>query len=72
MAGGATQIDPSLLPTDDDLLYEEELLRNPHEFKTWQRYLEARKDASAKKRYLLFERALRNLPGANKNKVKII
>lgn len=38
----------------------------PPQFKSWWRYIEARKDATAKKRYLLFERALRHLPGSYK------
>lgn len=54
------------MPTDEDLLYEEELLRNPYNLRMWQRYLDARKDASPKKRYLLYERALRALPGSYK------
>ena len=49
-----------------DLLYEEELLRNPYALKMWVRYLDARKNASTKKRYLLFERALKSLPGSYK------
>ena len=32
----------------------------------WLRYLDARKSASARKRYLLFERALAALPGSYK------
>jgi hypothetical protein len=54
------------MPTDEDLLYEEELLRNPYNLKMWLRYLDARKDASPKKRYLLYERGLRALPGSYK------
>ena len=59
-------MDPSLLPTDDDLLYEEELLRTPYNLTLWVRYLDARKDAPSKKRHLLYERALRALPGSYK------
>ena len=51
-----------LQPDDDDLLYEEELLRNPYSLKMWWRYLEARRDAPARKRYILYERALKALP----------
>lgn len=32
----------------------------------WLRYLDARKSASARKRYLLFERAVAALPGSYK------
>lgn len=55
-----------LMPTEEDLLYEEELLRNPYTLKLWWRYLEARKGADAKRRYLLYERSLRALPGSYK------
>lgn len=55
-----------LMPKEEDLLYEEELLRNPYSLKMWMRYIQARTDASAKRRYLLFERALRALPGSYK------
>ena len=68
-AGGAGGVDDALqdlLPSDEDLLYEEELLRNPYSLKMWWRYLEARKEAPAKRRYLLFERALKALPGSYK------
>ena len=54
------------LPSEEDLLYEEELLRTPHVTKLWTRYLEARKDATAKRRYLIYERAVKALPGSYK------
>ena len=54
------------MPTDEDLLYEEELLRNPYSLKMWLRYISARSDAAPKKRYLLYERALKVLPGSYK------
>jgi hypothetical protein len=55
-----------LLPQQEDLLYEEELARNPYNLKMWIRYVQARTDASPKRRYLLYERALRALPGSYK------
>ena len=55
-----------LLPNEEDLLYEEELLRNPYNLKMWLRYIAARKDAHARKRYVLYERALQALPGSYK------
>jgi len=58
-----------LMPTDDDLLYEEELLRNPYSLKMWCRYIKARTDAAAKRRYLLYERALKALPGSYKVRI---
>lgn len=58
--------DDDLMPSDEDLLYEEELLRNPYNIKMWCRYLQARADAPAKRRFLLYERAIRALPGSYK------
>ena len=55
-----------LMPTDEDLLYEEEILRNPYSLRMWLRYIEARKDAADKRRFLLFERAIAKLPGSYK------
>ncbi|GJP42019.1 hypothetical protein CLOM_g1622 [Closterium sp. NIES-68] len=56
----------ALLPSEDDLLYEEEILRNPFSLKLWWRYLAARRDSPARKRYLIYERALVALPGSYK------
>jgi len=61
-----TDVDELLMPTDEDLLYEEELLRNPYSLRMWQRYIEARRSIDAKRRYILYERALRVLPGSYK------
>eukprot|EP00955_Chlamydomonas_euryale_P041596 352041-Chlamydomonas_euryale.AAC.3 len=61
-SGGADD----LMPSDEDLLYEEELLRNPYNLKMWLRYIAARIDAPTRRRYLLYERALRALPGSYK------
>lgn len=55
-----------LLPNEEDLIYEEELLRNPYNLKMWLRYINARKDAPPRKRYVLYERALQALPGSFK------
>jgi hypothetical protein len=52
--------------TEEDLVFEEELLRAPFQLRLWWRYIEARKDATTAKRHLLYERALRALPGSYK------
>lgn len=54
------------LPAEEDLAYEEELLRNPYNVKMWLRYIDARKGAPMKKRHVLYERALQALPGSYK------
>lgn len=59
-------ISEDLYPSQDDLLYEEEILRNPFSLKLWWRYLVARADAPFKKRSVIYERALKALPGSYK------
>ncbi|KAI6704992.1 hypothetical protein NL676_007954 [Syzygium grande] len=59
-------IPKELYPSQDDLLYEEELLRNPFSLKLWWRYLIARADSPFKKRFVIYERALKALPGSYK------
>lgn len=62
----ATTPDPSLLPSDDDLLFEEDVLRSPFSVKAWKRYLDARRAAPLPRRRVLYERALAALPGSYK------
>jgi len=59
-------ISSDLYPSEDDLVYEEELLRNPFSLKLWWRYLIARSDSPFKKRFIIYERALKALPGSYK------
>ncbi|KAK3015443.1 hypothetical protein RJ639_007775 [Escallonia herrerae] len=59
-------IPQELYPSELDLPYEEELLRNPFSLKLWWRYLIARSDAPFKKRAVIYERALKALPGSYK------
>ncbi|XP_058103136.1 uncharacterized protein LOC131246764 isoform X2 [Magnolia sinica] len=59
-------ISPELCLTDADLPYEEEILRNPFTLKLWWRYLIARSTAPFAARSVLYERALRALPGSYK------
>ena len=49
-----------------ELHHEEEVLRNPYHLKSWLSYLLYKKDASPLSRYLIFERALVNLPRSYK------
>ncbi|KAJ7530801.1 hypothetical protein O6H91_14G019800 [Diphasiastrum complanatum] len=55
-----------LYPAEEDLIYEEEILRNPFSLKLWWRYIQARRDAAFKKRAILYERAVKALPGSYK------
>ncbi|KAJ1619393.1 hypothetical protein T492DRAFT_890395 [Pavlovales sp. CCMP2436] len=49
-----------------DILYEEDLLRNAFSLKYWMRYLDAKRKTPAASRNVLFERALKHLPGSYK------
>ncbi|CAA6661813.1 unnamed protein product [Spirodela intermedia] len=59
-------VSQELYPSQDDLLYEEEILRNPFSLKLWWRYLRARAEAPFRKRSVIYERALKALPGSYK------
>ncbi|RRT84081.1 hypothetical protein B296_00015744 [Ensete ventricosum] len=65
-ATGAAEISPDLYPSEDDLPYEEEILRNPFSLKLWWRYLIARSSAPFRRRAVIYERALKALPGSYK------
>ncbi|OAF71694.1 hypothetical protein A3Q56_00530 [Intoshia linei] len=49
--------------TDDDLLFEDDVQRNRYSVKAWLNYVEHKKDTESHIVNLLFERALKNLPG---------
>ena len=49
--------------SDADYVHEEEIIRNPHNVKTWLRYAEHKQDASCQELNLVYERALKQLPG---------
>jgi len=51
---------------EQDLLFEEDVLRNPYHLKSWLRYLEAKKNDDASFRNTLHERAVKELPGSYK------
>ncbi|KZV27511.1 hypothetical protein F511_04562 [Dorcoceras hygrometricum] len=60
------EIPQELYPSEEDYLYEEEVLRNPNSVKLWWRYLIARGEAPFRKRAVIYERALKALPGSYK------
>ncbi|KAF3781479.1 Pre-mRNA-splicing factor [Nymphaea thermarum] len=60
------QRDKLLYPDDKDLLYEEEIQRNPFTLKLWWRYLIAHAESPFRRRSVIYERALRALPGSYK------
>ncbi|MED6136235.1 hypothetical protein PIB30_054207 [Stylosanthes scabra] len=62
----SSSISQDLYPSEDDLLYEEDILRNPFSLKLWWRYLIARSESPFKKRFVIYERALKALPGSYK------
>ncbi|KAG5876947.1 hypothetical protein JTB14_031318 [Gonioctena quinquepunctata] len=51
---------------DDDLPYEEEILRNPYSVKHWLRYIDHKKAAPKHGVNIIYERSLKQLPGSYK------
>ena len=51
---------------EEDVPFEEEILRNPHSLKAWLRYIDSRENSSSSKLNILYERALKELPGSYK------
>ena len=67
MVDTKTESEPMhLVLNEEDLPYEEEILRNPHSIKPWIRYIEHKADAPKNMLNLVFERALKELPGSYK------
>ena len=49
-----------------ELQHEEEIQRNPYNFKAWWNYLTYKKEASKVSRYVIYERSLKFLPRSYK------
>ncbi|VVD00889.1 unnamed protein product [Leptidea sinapis] len=58
--------DAEIYFSEEDLPYEEEILRNPFSVKHWLRYIEHKKGAPKNEINLIYERALKELPGSFK------
>lgn len=52
--------------SEEDLLHEETVLRNPKSLKPWWKYLISKSEAPFKDRFVIYERALKALPGSYK------
>lgn len=61
----ATKIDLYLIG-EEDIPYEEELIRNPYTLKPWLRYLQHKTDRPLHEKVFVLERACRSLPGSYK------
>jgi len=59
-------MDKLLKFSEEDLPYEEEILRNPYSIKCWLRYVEHKESSPTKELNLVYERALKKLPGSYK------
>jgi len=59
-------VEELFIPKEEDLPYEEDVIRNPYVLKHWLRYLDYKHDAPPISRNILFERALKELPGSYK------
>ncbi|XP_046619626.1 pre-mRNA-splicing factor syf1 homolog [Neodiprion virginianus] len=56
----------SYIFNEEDLPYEEEILRNPYSVKHWQRYIDHLKNTKSVNLNIVYERALKELPGSYK------
>ncbi|CAG9566666.1 unnamed protein product [Danaus chrysippus] len=56
----------NLFQSEEDLPYEEEILRNPFSVRHWLRYIEHKKAAPKYEINIIYERALKELPGSFK------
>ncbi|XP_046484772.1 pre-mRNA-splicing factor syf1 homolog [Neodiprion pinetum] len=56
----------SYIFNEEDLPYEEEILRNPYSVKHWQRYIDHLKSTKSVNLNIVYERALKELPGSYK------
>lgn len=54
------------LVSEEDVPYEEELIRNPYSLKPWLHYLQHKTDQPLHERVFILERACRALPGSYK------
>ncbi|VDD85968.1 unnamed protein product [Enterobius vermicularis] len=63
-----SEVEPKKGKNDEDLGFEEDILRNPFSLRSWLRYIEHKKkhDKSLKQINLVYERALKELPGSYK------
>ncbi|EGD76556.1 pre-mRNA-splicing factor SYF1 [Salpingoeca rosetta] len=50
----------------EDVVFEEDILRNPYSVKHWIRYLDHKEKADPKVRFNIYERALQQMPGSYK------
>lgn len=48
---------------EEDVQYEEDIMRNAFNVKAWLRYLEHKKKAKPLARFVIYERAVKELPG---------
>ena len=55
-----------MLQAEEDLLFEEDILRNAYSLKYWWRYIDAKRYAKPRAKCLIYERALKYLPGSYK------
>ncbi len=65
LASAPTKLDVYLI-AEDDIPYEEELIRNPYQLQPWLRYLQHKTDRPLHEKVFVLERACRELPGSYK------
>jgi len=66
MEGSAMDVDSTYRVSPEDLPHEEDVMHSPFSLKAWLRYLEFKTGGPFAARKLIYERALKNLPGSYK------
>lgn len=59
-------LNAGVLQEESDIPFEEDILRNPYSVKAWWRYLEHKRTAPRAVRNMVYERALKEIPGSYK------
>ncbi|KAI8605746.1 hypothetical protein EDD21DRAFT_110303, partial [Dissophora ornata] len=59
-------LEDSISITDKDLAFEEDLLRNPYSLRHWLRYLDHHASSPIAQQFVVYERAVKELPGSYK------
>lgn len=65
-AAAESNCSPNFVQTEEDLPFEEDVIRNSYVLKAWLRYIEHKQESPAYIRNILYERAVKELPGSYK------
>ena len=67
-----TGVDGEVFQDEADLAYEEDIIRNPYSVRCWLRYADHKRNAPIQQLNMVFERAVRELPGRYVDSVCVV